>query len=276
MVNILPYDKNLEDYICMVFNYFNGRINTVNPAVLTIDWAGKYYHQRSYAAYTILPNRVFFNPMVILRYCPQGQYLRFRIVEFMIHELFHVDQVVQYKRMFDKDYINNIESAVEKQTVAYMKSHMEELKMHLGIYVDDGCMEYLDAVMKYNNQFTHPYEKINLADHLWSIIDQFTLVNVDTTDLREAINYAISNDYYVYATIKGIDYRLRSKGDNDAMVINDINSLFYNVYDGVIAIKGATEVDVYEAIESLIIKLDFNTCRSMCQIVPGKAVRTFN
>ena len=99
--------KVTEDFIFKVFNYYNGRINAFNtPAVLSINWV----NYGTIAGSTRLPNIVEIKPMVVLSYILNKNqnlnYFYYYLLETIIHALFHVDQIIDYRRVrMDSKYI---------------------------------------------------------------------------------------------------------------------------------------------------------------------------
>ena len=108
--------QELTDFIVKAFNYYNGKINQVNyPARLEIQWAN--LHGSYQAAYTSLPNKLCINAQLIFNYYENNiAQIYYEILESIIHELHHMDQIIDYSRVkYDIDYVNYIECAVETQ-----------------------------------------------------------------------------------------------------------------------------------------------------------------
>lgn len=129
--------KVTEDFIFKVFNYYNGRINTFNtPAILSINWI----NYGTIAGSTRLPNIVEIKPMVVLSYILNKNqnlnYFYYYLLETIIHELFHVDQIIDYRRVrIDSKYIEHIERAVETQTTIYIMNHEQEIIELFGLAI---------------------------------------------------------------------------------------------------------------------------------------------
>ena len=121
----------VNEFIYKVFNYYNGRINIFNPAVLHIEWVRKMNSENG--ATTRNPNVITIFPRVIQRYFPDPYWFYYNIILCIIHELHHVDQDISFVRMAtDAMYVHNIEAVVEMDTYLYMANHQREIAEQFG------------------------------------------------------------------------------------------------------------------------------------------------
>lgn len=122
---MIDYNK-INDFIIKVFNYYNGKINIINKAVLDINWANQM--TSNIGGYSALPNIVKINPSVIIRFYNDEFYIKIHIIETIIHELYHTDQLINYVLYAsDKNYNIFIENACEVQTTIYIINHLQEI-----------------------------------------------------------------------------------------------------------------------------------------------------
>ena len=93
--------KMINEFIIQVFTYYNGVINKVNyPALLQIEWIDR-KDIRSIGISTS-PCVVRIYPAVLLRELKTAGMLneyqiKYDLLETIIHELFHTDQVLYYE-----------------------------------------------------------------------------------------------------------------------------------------------------------------------------------
>jgi len=157
------------EFIHMVFNYYNGKINIINqPAVLDINWLKQ--PQCLAGGWSHLPNIVKINPDVIITFNNYDwDVIKVNTVEVIIHELYHTDQVVDYRIMHvDEVYKNKIESACNMETMLYIADHQNEVSMLTG--VDITKIDY-NEIISYWDKFNPRYERRTILDHIILSID---------------------------------------------------------------------------------------------------------
>ena len=76
----------VNEFIYKVFNYYNGRINIFNPAVLHIEWVRKMNSENG--ATTRNPNVITIFPRVIQRYFPDPYWFYYNIILCIIRKRF--------------------------------------------------------------------------------------------------------------------------------------------------------------------------------------------
>ena len=161
----------IEAFIRKVFNYYNGRINVINyPAILHVEWANLY--GKTIAGHSYLPNNVVIYPMIIARYY-QANTSQFysHIIETVIHELYHMDQIIDYNlTRYSEQYVDQIERAVETQTALYMLQNQQEIAENFGIYIDEDDIRFLLSSAQYAYTSYVPYRRKRYQDQLISLI----------------------------------------------------------------------------------------------------------
>ena len=206
-----------NQFIEMVFNYYNGRINTFNRAVLKIEWV---ITPSRIIGQTRNPNIVTIYPLVIF-YISDEKTMKYLIIESIIHELYHIDQNINYRMMVsNRKYLYSIESAVEKQTNLYILNNSNEIYNIFGVSIIDGYQIY-----KINQFNDGVYIKKNWYDHIINMISEIFIINNLPNDLEnnirntnKNINIRINNDMII----------LRS--NTKLLSIENINNFFYDKY----------------------------------------------
>ena len=222
----------VELFLNKVFNYYNGKINIVNcPAVLKIEWALLY--NRSEAGYTKDPNIVTVNPMIIMRNCNTETDFYILALETVIHELYHIDQVIDYfKLVSDPSYRIKIEQAVEIMTANYLINHSDDIALNFGLYVYDPA-HYEAVIRVWGNYDSWHYDRLKYYDHIFSLINLplrmagysddtmknlYSIIKTSTETNNGKILFNINNEPIVVQ-------------NNDMKVsITDINKYFYFKY----------------------------------------------
>ena len=225
---MISYEDNnfVESFINKVFNFYNGRINVCNPATLYIEWAE--LRSSSNGGTTLNPNIVVIYPSVIKRYAANRFHFFYLILETIIHELFHIDQVIDYLRtVYDIEYLKYIEYAVETQTALYIVDHRQEICQKFGLDISADSDFYRGLINKYSMGNTY---------HRKDYITHFICI------LREILGYSGLFDHDYEAIKNNIQSRSGAiivkinnnvieiqRGDKLAS-INDINNFFYSNY----------------------------------------------
>ena len=181
--------ENIESFIINVFNYYNGKINIFNPAVLEIEWANRYGDPRG--GTTSNPNIVTIFPRVSARMMSNDgitdpYWLYYNLLMCIIHELHHVDQEINFIRLsYDEAYKSYIEGSVEVETMMYIANHQQEIMENFGLcdrinynnyYPLYGALYEPGRLYKRRNYLTHMQnilrDMLYLETH--PIIDVFT------------------------------------------------------------------------------------------------------
>lgn len=199
------FRNNIDKFIKEVFNYYNGRINTFNKATLIIDWA--YRGGSRTLGVSKNPNIVVMYPSAIME-CFRG-YEKYYITETIIHELLHIDQIIDYIRYScDETYKDSIEQAVELQTAIYIESNRHEISLICRGEMPDEVIRHLGYV-RYA-----AYHRKRLVDHLNSMILELSNISISRT--RE-----IYNDLYDGLVIRPDKYTIAVIINGDRFIINN-------------------------------------------------------
>lgn len=171
--------NEINDFIIKVFNYYNGKINPINKAVLDINWCN--LNMCDAGGFSRLPNIVVINPMVITRFYYNDEFMiKIQILETIIHELYHSDQIINYQLyMSDINYNKFIEHSCELETVIYIAGHVQEIYNVFGIdiFIDK------DRYNKLINYWYYPgvrYQRRNFNDHIFMCIDNLCDLGTET------------------------------------------------------------------------------------------------
>lgn len=125
--------NEINAFACNVFNYYNGKININNLAVLKINWLDAVNDSRS--GYTKLPNLVVIQPRVIEKVVDTLSQFKSVLLMVIIHELHHVDQYIDYQLLTDNNYRWSIECPVELMTMSYISMNAMEINNIFGVTV---------------------------------------------------------------------------------------------------------------------------------------------
>lgn len=165
----------VNDLITRAFAYYDGRINVFNtPVRYFIDFSER--KSTNFIGTTELPNLVYIYPAVLARYIDPEK-LRFKymysILETVIHELFHVDQVIDYVRMSqDKAYKDAIENAADLQTNIYISNNLNEIEKVFNMQINRDELSYFRKMI---NEYSQPgswYYRKNMLMQLLGIVKE--------------------------------------------------------------------------------------------------------
>ena len=190
---MIDYNE-INDFIIKVFDYYNGRINIINKAVLDINWANQM--TSNVGGFSRLPNIVIVNPMVIIRFYNNDEAaIKIALIEVIIHELYHSDQILNYKLYAsDVNYNRYIEHSCEFQTILYVAAHLQE------IYNVFGVDAYVSSKKDYNKWLNYwdipgaSYLRRYYYDHIFMCIDDMCAINKEiVSDVYQFIKDNIEN-----------------------------------------------------------------------------------
>jgi hypothetical protein len=184
-------DFDINNFIIKVFNYYNGRINPVNKAVLDINTANQM--NSSEGGHSGLPNLVTIHPSVISRFYSTTEEIKMSIISTIIHELYHTDQLINYQLYkADINYNRTIEHACELETIIYIAGHANEINNLFGLNISidknmyEKCINYYYMPgLRYQRRYYH--------DHIFMCIDNICGLDKSTgetlySDIVNAIN----------------------------------------------------------------------------------------
>lgn len=215
-------NQEINDFIIKVFNYYNGKINIINKAVLDINWAN--LATCTDGGYSRLPNIIVINPAVINRFYGNNEFkTKICIIETIIHELYHTDQLINYKLyVSDISYHNFIEHACEVQTAIYIAGHMKEIFDVFGVNgtiskAYHKCIEYWDLPgITYIRRYYH--------DHIFMCIDDMCGLDITiSSDIYNFIKNNIENKYDIILIINNEQFNICL--NNNLLHIDEFNKI---------------------------------------------------
>lgn len=190
---MIDYNK-INTFIYKVFNYYNGKINTFCKANLFIEWVSK----SLIVGTTRNPNVITIYPMSAIKYANNEYELYYILLESVIHELYHIDQIIDFPRMMlDKYYMAQIECAVESETNIYLANHRQEIYEQFGINV------YMNSKLISNiDKFSlSRYHRKRLSDHIIGILREINSslnFKIDINTLSKKIIDLLNNNGIIY------------------------------------------------------------------------------
>jgi hypothetical protein len=257
MIN--EFNEEINDFIIKVFNYYNGKINIFNKAILNINWAN--LTECIDAGYSKPPNIVVINPLVIARFNNDIIDLKISILRTMIHELYHTDQIIDYNLYnSDLDYCNYIEYSCELETILYIASHILEINniFNLDMIYDSD---------KYAKIISHchipgvKYKRRRYNDHILACIDNICNFDKETKILlQQDILNAFTNSKSIILEINNSIIFISFRGE--LMHIDQFNKLIlpYECFD----IYNTDYKVIYEN-GNLLITINFISKNIMCK-----------
>ena len=213
--------NEINDFINKVFKYYNGKINIINRAVLDINWCN--LNMCNAGGYSRLPNIVIINPMVILRFHEYNEYIvKMQIIETIIHELYHSDQMINYNLyVSDINYNKFIEHSCELETAIYIASHRQEIYNIFGIDIAIDKNQYNQII----NYWYYPgvvYQRRYFHDHVFMCIDNLCGLGADCgSNTYELIRLTVDDAKNIIININNNIINVYTNGI--PMNINDFN-----------------------------------------------------
>ena len=258
---VIQYNKRNDRFIREVFDYFNGRVNTFQKARLFINWCD--LQSNTNGGLTTNPNCVIIYPKTIARYSNNELEYNYKIILVIIHELYHVDQCINYsKYAIDIEYRNMIENNVEVQSMAYLCNHINEINSRFNLDI-----EILDTnATEYLNQYSDGtlYHRKKYLDHIISIaIELFSNEYFINNKVEEFITQYFN---YPLSIIKIIinNQILIIKNYNSIVSVDILNNFMYNNYYCRNYIKKSYG-DIYTEGNALIIEIKAELYNFVCE-----------
>jgi len=220
----------INEFINLVFNFYNGKINTFNRAVLNIDWSGQMDNDN--AGTTSNPNLVYIFPAVILRHFPDMYWAKYNLLTCIIHELHHVDQFINYTRMrTDYKYKEEIEAVVEMETYLYIANHQHEIENRFGIRDLVPRDQYYSLLSQQGFETGKLFHRRTYLSHMISIIYDLVITSPET--LNRLINEFSLVFNHPDSTIlvkinNSIEFVLKNK--LECMPISQLNDILTQYY----------------------------------------------
>ena len=172
---LLAESANINKFITRVFNYYNGKINVFNnQARLDIEWMDLL--DRSTGAISMNPDIVVVYPSITHRFCHTRYWFYYNTIVSIIHELFHIDQIICYPNMLKPMYNMSIEAPVELNTYMYMAGHQRELLQQFNFTDVVAFDTYYDTI---KDQFDlgYQYHRRNYKTHMICILQDMLYVD---------------------------------------------------------------------------------------------------
>lgn len=217
MINEI-FINETNQFIERVFNYYNGRINTFNKAVLKIEWV---ITPNKIIGQTRNPNIVTIYPLVVYYIAQNDFMMKYLLIESVIHELHHVDQVIDYSKMiYDKQYVHVIESAVEKETNIYIINHYDEIQIMFDI--DPSILKQFQ-LYKINEFNSGVYIKRDYNTHILSLVQE--IMSIIPKDVESQI---LETNKTIILEINNESFILRGKGY--LIDLFSLNQILYEKY----------------------------------------------
>lgn len=236
--NFINFEK-VKRSIEVMFNQYNGLVNICVPAKLEVSPIKTEICRAGYTAY---PNIIIIYPTNIFTiYNYDIKKCIIVIIETIIHELFHIDQLINTTKILeDNEYRNNIESAVEFMTYTFITNNINlivqntnNLFRNINITNDDVintilCKKRFNSI----NNFSW-YNRKNIYDHI--IIGVINMVGSDygAELLDELINCFENQSKDLIFEINGNKLIILYKdelGESYIVDINTYNNFIYESY----------------------------------------------
>ena len=204
--------KSVENYITELFDHYNGIINTFNyPAKLKFD------HESDYVALSKYPDTVYINIPALFGYTVERygfdkflDYIDFTMELIIVHELYHLDQLMTYKDSLIVVPKNDLEAQVMYKSLRDSDILDEERTKIFQEYKSDGYYESM-------------YFRKNFIDH---VLELFLYQTTDP-EILSPIKDLLSNkpNVYIVAINKSENkqYLLQIKSDNKFIDIDEFN-----------------------------------------------------
>ena len=167
----LNYEE-IKKLIEGLFNKYNGLVNICVPARLEISPIRTLNNHR--AGDTVYPNTVIIYSTNIINYSSSTEELITYIAETVIHELYHIDQLIDTTKInSDYAYNNSIESAVDFMTYTFITNNFNDITntinsiLGYNVIKANSILYYYTSFSKFNstNNF-YWYNRKNIYDHI--------------------------------------------------------------------------------------------------------------
>lgn len=243
---ILNRDNTIK-FIRKVFNYYNGIINRFCKARLIVNWSMRCNSPNG--ATTSNPNIVTVFPLVMNRFVNNEFQFYYVIFESIIHELYHIDQCIDFIRMtVDHLYKDQIESAVEIQTKIFMASHRKEILENFGLDISSITNDYYRERIKGYDIYNYPYKRKRIIDHWFYVLREVIhnaddLLNLYNNVLEGIVNFNTK----LSIEINNNKFIIFDSNDNNQFIsdINEFNCFMYFNYFYYTYRNGDYTIDYY-------------------------------
>ena len=263
--------EEINQIITKIFNYYNGKINPLNQAVLNIEWVGSI---RDAFGSTNLPNLVAIFPKKILLASESKEEFVFNIVNTIIHELYHANQLVDNHIHAEQIRDDPLEAPVYIKTNNYMVNHIAEISwITNGVVNRDVVLKKCGVRLKASS---YEYIETDILNHIINTILCTTRANVNSFDgvITPAIYDSIHNKSIEAFMIDMDGCRYTIIHNNKIVTDFDMFNSFilHTMSVGRIKNAGSTYIKLYRVENMYVLKISYKKVRfKMCEII-NKAV----
>jgi hypothetical protein len=187
--------------------------------------------------YNRAPNIIIINIKVIMRfYGDNDVVLKASIIETIIHELYHADQIINYNLYnADINYTEFIERSCELQTCIYMAGHAQEIYDVFNVDSRLKREDYNKCIMYWSSGSN--YQRRRYIDHLFMCIDNIVGINRHTVKLvYNHINDALIRGSDIYLTIN--DDIIPIQENLNRMPMEEFNARILQYSRGYVEVRG--------------------------------------
>lgn len=253
--------QRITKFAYRVFNFYNGKINIYNDAIMEVSWL--YCIGSTRVATARNPNHITLFPMVLLRvFEPNSYWFWFNLYAAIIHELFHTDQLISYIRMRnDPDYMRLIESHVEMETYLYIGSHLNELQQ-FGLDDRVGAMNYYGFAAGFETGSL--YQRGNYMEHMISMLKD--ILYLDEHPVLDEFRYIFSiPESRIDCKINEVYFNLKT--EDRLFPIEKLNKIFeeqffkYSLWRGEVCINSNMH-------NHYVLHISTSCRNNMCSTIP--------
>lgn len=250
------FRAKIDTFINDVFNRYNGTINICNPAVLLdINWT---IRSGTIMGTSNNPNIVMLYPSIMIKYSTCEEDLLWCIITTIIHELYHIDQIIDYDRLLiDRIYHDQIECAAERMALEYCIFHMNEI---CEVYhLPSKLVNFVSALKNYRD--SHIYQRKTYNDHIISICMEM----VESNEYIDAIRLALADSNWSLIMLINKEYIcIKDKTYHEDLAV--VNKFIYNYalrFD-LRCIRSGVDMD--EVNRTCIIDININGQYDLCRL----------
>ena len=184
--------NNAKRFILAVYDYANGRINSVNRSCCLKFTELKIGHPSHYLTGERMLDHIEINlnamETIVRKHHygdEQEEQVKGFIIHVVLHELAHMDQAVEFGQdnKTKKEYQKRMENANDTYTFNWIIKHKEELVKRFGHFLLN--LAYTVSAYAYDNRFT--YKRISSVSEVLKSLLYF-LSNVDIEKLIQTFN----------------------------------------------------------------------------------------
>lgn len=278
----------LMPYIYKVFNYFNGKVNVINSCATVDIIIGPYFDTY---AHTDWPYKIRVFPYAILMgvlYDLDGdekdgkidiinnfnrtgtwderyiEGVKSAVVECVVHELFHIDQIYNYDITRDKGQYEKTERDVWSMTYIYINSNIHRIYMDL-----DLKYRWLDFNPTYNPTDPTHYRRLKEYDYYMQLLEAITIPSFYDSNIELNFSNYLYEEDNIDLIINGIKITIK---DNGIFITDNIPYVSKIVYEKYLSYDSAKYNLSYRQIKNsttnkIILQIIFNIKDTTHQIM---------